>query len=269
MRALKRGRLVLEADPERGSRLVDEVYGFIGQEPVGNIAAAELHCGDERIVGDMHTMEKLVFFLKAAEDRNRVLKRRLRDVDRLEAPLEGRIALDVPLVLAQRGRADEAHVAARQRRLQHIRSVDGAFGRSGAYHGVYLVHEKNYLAVGAFYLLHDGLEALLELAAILGAGDERTHVERDQVLIPKRVRHVADGNSRSETFRDGGLAHAGLADQNGIVLGAARKDLDNALYLVVASDDRIELILERHLCERTGVLRERAELLLGRRRRFG
>jgi hypothetical protein len=42
-------------------------------------------------------------------------------------------------------------------------------------------------------------------------------------------------------FDDGGLAHARLADQHRVVLGAALQDLDGAADLVVAADHRVEL----------------------------
>ena len=42
--------------------------------------------------------------------------RRLADVDRLEAPLEGGVLLDVLAVLVEGGRADAAQLAAREQR---------------------------------------------------------------------------------------------------------------------------------------------------------
>ena len=42
-------------------------------------------------------------------------------------------------------------------------------------------------------------------------------------------------------FGDGGLADAGLADQHGIVLGAAAEHLDGAADFLVAADHRVEL----------------------------
>src|SRR5690606_15513427 len=52
----------------------------------------------------------------------------------------------------------------------------------------------------------------------------------------------------------GGLAHAGLADQYGIVLGAALQDLYGAADLVVTADDRIQLALAGALGQVGGVL---------------
>src|SRR5215471_19108471 len=45
----------------------------------------------------------------------------------------------------------------------------------------------------------------------------------------------------SQTFHNSGLAHARLADQHWIVLGAAAQDLDDALDLAFAADQRVKL----------------------------
>ena len=55
--------------------------------------------------------------------------------------------------------------------------------------------------------------------------------------------HVAGDDAPGQALDDGGLADAGLADEHGVVLGAARQHLDAAADFVVAADDRIELVL--------------------------
>ena len=80
--------------------------------------------------------------------------------------------------------------------------------------------------VGVLDLLEDGLEALLELAAELGAGDERAQVERDDPLVLEALGHVAADDPLGEALDDGGLADAGLADQHRVVLGAPAEHLD-------------------------------------------
>ena len=169
-----------------------------------------------------------------------LLERRLLDHDRLEAALEGGVALDVLAVLVERRRADALQLAARQRRLEDVRGVDGALGRAGADERVQLVDEEDRV-VGVAQLLDDLLEALLELAAVLGAGDERADVERQDALVEQRLRHVAGDDALGQALGDGGLADARLADQGGVVLGAAREDLDDPLDLLLAADDRVEL----------------------------
>ncbi len=84
-------------------------------------------------------------------------------------------------------------------------------------------------------------QALFEFAAEFRAGDQRAHVERDDALFFEAFGDVAAHDALGESFDDGGLADAGLADQHRVVLGAAREDLDDAADFLVAADDRIEL----------------------------
>ena len=109
--------------------------------------------------------------------------------------------------------------------------------------------------VGDF--LEHRLQPLLELAAILRAGDERAHVERDDALVLQAFRHVAADDAAGQPFDDGRLADAGLADEDRVVLRAARQHLDDAADLLVAADDRIELALARELGQIAAVALER------------
>ncbi len=208
-------------------------------------------------------MVRLVLLLQAAQDRDRVHDRRLADEDGLEAALEGGVLLDVLSVLVERRRADGAQLAAREHRLQHLGRVDGALGRTGADDRVHLVDEEDDLALGVLDLGENGLEALLELAAVLRPGEERADVERPDALALQALRHVAGDDPLRETLGDRRLADAGLADQDGIVLRAAREDLDHAPDLLVAADDRVELALLGGLGQVAAELRERLVAALG------
>ena len=101
---LERRGVDLHAQPRR--RLVDEVDRLVGQVPVGDVAVGEHRRRDQRRVADAHAVVRLVALLQAAQDRDRVLDRRLADEHRLEAPLERGVLLDVLAVLVERRRAD-------------------------------------------------------------------------------------------------------------------------------------------------------------------
>ena len=105
---------------------------------------------------------------------------------------------------------------------------------------VELVDEQDDLAAGRLHLVHDGLQALLELAAELGARHERAHVEGQHAAVAEDVRHVLGDEALGEALGDGGLADAGLAEQGGVVLGAAGEGLDDALHDLPAPDDGVE-----------------------------
>ncbi len=217
---LGRGGGVAQADA--GGGLVDEVDRLVGQEAVGDVADRQLGGGLDGFVGDRDLVVLLVALADAHEDLDRLLERRLLDHDRLEAALEGGVALDVLAVLVERRRADALELAAGERRLEDVRGVDRAFGSAGADEHVQLVDEEDCV-VGVSELLDDLLEALLELAAVLGAGDERADVERQDALVEQRLGDVAVDDALGEALGDGGLADAGLADQRRVVLLCAAR----------------------------------------------
>ena len=114
-----------------------------------------------------------------------------------------------------------------------------------------------------FDLLQDGLEAVFELAAELRAGDHGAEIERDDALVLEDLGHVAADDAAGEAFDDGGFADAGLADQHGVVFGAAREHLHDAADLLVAADHGVELAAAGQLGEVAGVFFQRLVLALG------
>ena len=215
---LVRHRVDLDAQPARG--LVDQVDRLVGQEAVGDVALGELRRGDQRGVLDAHAVVHLVALAQAAQDRDRVGHRRLAHQHRGEAPLERGVLLDVLAVLVERRRADRAQLAAREHRLEQVGRVDRALGRAGADDRVQLVDEEDDAAVGRGDLLEHGLEALLELAPVLRAGQQRAQVERPDAPPLEALGHVARDDALREALDDRRLADAGLADQHRVVLGA-------------------------------------------------
>ncbi len=163
-------------------------------------------------------------------------------------------------VLGGGRRADAADLAARQRRLEDVGSVERTFGRSRAHQRVQLVDEHDDVRVLG-ELLHDRLEALFELPAVLRAGDDQRDVERQDALVGEEVRHVAVDDLLREAFDDRGLADARLADEHGVVLGAAAEHLLHALELVIAPDERIELVLHRRFGQVAAELGEQRRFL--------
>ena len=87
----------------------------------------------------------------------------------------------------------------------------------------------------------DALQALLEIAAVLRARDQRAHVEREDRALAQDVGHLAFDDEPRETFGERRLADAGFADEQRIVLAAAAEDLHGALDLELPADQRIDL----------------------------
>ena len=112
---------------------------------------------------------------------------------------------------------------------------------------MHLVDEEDDRAFCRRYLAQHRLQAFLELAAIFGTGDQRSHVECQQLLVFQRLRHVAIDDPQGQTLDDGGLADAGFTDQDGVVLGASRQDLDGSADFLIAADHGVELAIPRRL----------------------
>ena len=217
--------------------------------------------GDDGRIGDLDVVVRFVALLQSAKDRDGVFHRRLVHQHFLEAAFERGVLLDVLAVFVERGRADAVQFAARERGLEHVAGVHRAFGLARADHGVQLIDEQDDLAFLLGEIVEHALEALFELAAELGARDQRAHVEREDAFALEAFGHFAIDDALGEAFDNRGFADAGLADEHRVVLGAAREHLHRAANLVVATDHRVELAARRTRREVDGVLLERATLL--------
>ena len=76
---------------------------------------------------------------------------------------------------------------------------------------------------------------------------KRGHVQRDHALAAQEVGHLVGHDELGQPLDDGGLAHAGLADEQRVVLLAAGEHLHDALDLARAADDRVQLAVARLL----------------------
>ena len=130
-----------------------------------------------------------------------------------------------------------------------------------------LIDEQDDLALGLLDFLEYGLQAVLELATILGTGDQRAHVELDKVAVAQGTRHVAGHDTLGDALDDSSFADARLADEHGVVLGAAGQDLDGTADLIGTADDRVELAGAGKVADVATVLLQRLKLrlVLGRR----
>ena len=256
------GRLGVDlgTNPRRG--LVDQIDRLVGQKAVSDVAVAERRRGDKRGVLDSDSVVDLVALLEPTEDGDRILDGRLADEHRLEAALERGVLLDVLAILVERSRTDRAQLAASEHRLEQIGGVNGALGGTGADDRVQLIDEQDNRALGVRDLLEHRLEAVLELAAVLRAGDQGANIKRDHAPVLEAAGDVAIDDSLCEALGDRRLADAGLANQDRVVLGPAGEDLDHAPDLIVAPDHGVELALGRGLGQVATEALERLKLLL-------
>ena len=111
-------------------------------------------------------------------------------------------------------------------------------------------------------LPHHRFQPLLEIAAIARAREQRAHVELEDGRVGQHLRHVAHDDAPRQTFRDRGLAHAGIADEKWIVLLPAAEHLNGARDLRAPPDQGIDPARARLLIEIDAIDLERVETAL-------
>ncbi len=244
-----------------GAGLVEDVDRLVGKEAVGDVAVGLIHRGLDRVRRVPDLVELLVPVLHALEDLERLGLVGRGDVDGLEAPQKAAILLDVLAVLLQRRRPDAGDLAAREGGLEDVRRVERPLRRAGADQGVDLVDEDDQVRI-LTELPDDALQALLELAAVLGARHDERQVEREDLFRRQEHRDRALDDPGREALDDRRLADARLAEEDRVVLRAARQDLDDPLELLVAADQGVERAGPGELRQVAAVLRQERKLLL-------
>ena len=244
----------MRSSSRRCARLVEEVNRLVRQEAVLDVARGERYRIHDGRVLDMDVVVLLETLLQSAQDRDGVFLRGRVHHNRLETTLQRGILLHVLAVLVKRRRTHAVQLAARKHRLQHVARVGGAFRLARAHDRVDFVDEQDDASVRRLDLVQHGLQALLELAAVLRAGHERRHVEREHGAVLQPLRYVATHDTLCKALHDGRLAHAGLADEDRVVLRLAGKDADHVADFCVTPYNGIELARARHLHEVASVL---------------
>ncbi len=113
---------------------------------------------------------------------------------------------------------------------------------------------------GVLDFLEHRLQPVFKFAAILRARQHRSQIERNDALVLQGFRHVAGNNALRQSLDDGRFAHARLADQHRIILGAPRQHLHHPANFFIASNDGIEFAASRLFVQVAGIALQRLVL---------
>ena len=125
-----------------------------------------------------------------------------------------------------------------------------------------LIDEEDDSTLSRGDFLEEGLETVLELAAIFRTSDHRADIERNDPTVLEGFGHIAIDDPLGQALNDGRLAHAGFTNEHRIVLRAPRQHLHHAPDLVIPADHRVDLSLAGQGCEVLAVLFQGLKLFL-------
>ena len=249
-------------EPQLGRRFVDQVDRLVGQEARRDVPVRQFDRRDDRLVFDPHLMVVFVTLFQAPQNRNGVHGRRFVDHYLLETPFERFVLFEIFLELVQRRGADRAQLAPRQRRFQDVGRIHRAVAFAGSDQRMDFVDEQQDLAFGRNYFFDHGFQPLFELALVLRSGDQRAHIQRINLFASQILRDVAVDDPVRDSFGDGRFADARFADQDRVVFGSPRQDLQYPPDLLVPADHRVEFAFAGLFVQVDRVFAERVVLLL-------
>ena len=179
----------------------------------------------------------------------------------LESSRQCSVLFHAFLEFVQGGRSDTLDVSAGQGRLEHVGRIEASGCAAGSDDRVELVDEQDHVRIRRYFVDYV-LESLLEISAIFGTCDDGAEIQRYEPFAFKHRRDVSVDDLDGDSFHDGGFADSGITDEHRIVLPSASENLDDALYLVLSSHERIQPSFTGGLCYVVAELFERGCLLL-------
>ena len=185
-------------------------------------------------------MVDFVALLEAAQNGDGILHAWFVNLHRLETTLQGRVLLDVFAIFVERGGSDAAQFPAGQLWLEQIGGIHRTFAGTGSDNGVQFVDKQNDLAFAGSDFLQKGLEPFFKFPAIFRSGEHAAEVHGNESFAHERFRDIARDDPPRQAFSDGGLAHAGFADEDRVVFAATTQDLHDTADFVIAADHRVD-----------------------------
>ena len=126
-----------------------------------------------------------------------------------------------------------------------------------------LIDEQDHSSLFLGELFQHGFQALFELTAKLGSGEQRAHIQRQHALLFQTFGYFTVDDALGQALDDGGFTYTRFANQHRVVLGATLQHLNRTADFVIATDHRVELAVQRALGEVQCVLIQRFTLIFG------
>ena len=189
-------------------------------------------------------MEFLVSGLKLTEDVLRLVHTGFQNVYLLEASHQSFRLREMSVVFLVSGRANEADVSRLEIRLEHVRCIHGTFAGSTCSHeGMDFVYINNVRCTFLLDAVHDFLDALLEIATELRAGQQGTHIELIDLAVLQSVRNLLLFDEAYQSPYQSRLSYTRFAHMQRVVLVASAKHLYGSLQFFLAAYQGVMLLV--------------------------
>ena len=93
------------------------------------------------------------------------------------------------------------------------------------------------------HFFNDFLQSFFKFTSVLGTGNHRGHIERNNMAVLKNFRNVIFNNSLCQSFCNGCLTNPWFTNQNRVVLVTTGQNLNNPVDFIGSANDRINLPL--------------------------
>mmetsp|Transcript_21834 Transcript_21834/g.35000 ORF Transcript_21834/g.35000 Transcript_21834/m.35000 type:complete len:288 (+) Transcript_21834:1522-2385(+) len=238
--------------------LVQHVDGLVGKVSILDVLGRKFDASNESLVGVPQLVVRLILARETLQDPHSFFNRGFRHLNGLETALKSLVLFHIFAVFLRRGGSNDLKFAAGQCRFHDVGSIDRAStaGATRSDQGVDLIDHEDDVLLGLEDLLDHVFQALLKLAAILGASQQPSQIKLDDLLPEQHLRHVASGDAVGQAFSDGRFAHSWLSDQHGVVLLPPSQDLNRALDLLCTADQGVHHAVSSHLSEVSSELHE-------------
>ena len=144
---------------------------------------------------------------------------RLRNVNLLEPSNHTLRTREVTVIFLVGRRADKADGACFQIGFQHVRGVHGSLASgTGSHQCMYLVDIDDVVVALLLHAIHNHLDAVFEVATILRASHQRSHVKLVYLAAHQSFGHLSFFYHPCQSPHEGCLAHARLSHVQRIVL---------------------------------------------------
>ena len=172
------------------SRFIDQIDRLIGQAAITDVAIRQTHGRLEGVIANADAVMQLVALAHTAQDLERHIQGWFLDQQLLEAPIQHGIFFQRAAVFLDGGGTNAAQLSAGQGWFEHAAGISTS--AITIHQGVDFIDEQHHpftaLIAGGDLLQH-AAQALFELTAVLGTGDQGTEVQRDQAAAFEGIGH--------------------------------------------------------------------------------